>query len=167
MGIYNKKKSIQEAKKLHKKQQRELLKQGAINYIFIWLNLIIINMIAAASALPPQPSILPPPPPQFNIGNYVYSIPESSSGVDRRQAEAFYGCISELFFDQTWNYNIQSMHDGRNCLWLPEARVRSMSRSIEYWRLSHQDNMCHTIGKLYWIGFNLCIRNIEWYFAQF
>ena len=88
-------------------------------------------MIAAASALPPQPSILPPPP-QFNIGNHVYSIPDSSSGVDRRQAEAFYGCIFELKFDQTWNYNIQSMHDGPNSLWLPEARVLPMSRSIVY-----------------------------------
>ena len=89
-------------------------------------------MIDAASAPPPMPSILPPPPALFNIGNHVYSIPDSLPGVDRRQAEAFYGCISELFFDQTWNYNIHSMHDGRNSLWLPEARVLPMSRSIEY-----------------------------------
>ena len=162
-----KEKTAKEAKNLKRKRQHELLKQGAINYIFIWLNLIIINMIDAASAPLLLPSILPPPLPQFNIGNHVYSIPDSLPGVDRRQAEAFYGCISELFFDQTWNYNIQSMHDGPNSLWLPEARVLPMSRSIEYWRLSHQDNICHTIGKLYWIGFNLCIRNIEWYFAQF
>ena len=86
-------------------------------------------MLDTVSVPPPLPSIddiLP----LFNIGDRVCTIPDSSPGVDRRQAEAFYRCIFRLKFDQSWHYNIQSVHSLRNFMWLPEVRVLPMSTSI-------------------------------------
>jgi len=90
---------------------------------------MVYYILVAASVPPPLPSIddiLP----QFKIGDRVCTIPDSLPGVDRRQAEAFYGSVSEVKFDCTWYYNIKSMHFSRNTLWVPEARVLPMPTSI-------------------------------------
>ena len=90
------KKSTKQARNLKRKEQHDLANEGAINYIFAWYLFLIFNILVAALAPPNLPSIdniLP----QFKIGDYVYTIPDSSPGVDHTQAEAFYGSVFTVF----------------------------------------------------------------------
>ena len=66
----------------------------------------------------------------FKIGEVVHSIPDTAPGVHPAHSVAITGAIIELKVEGGWRYNISSIHDPRNTLWVPEHRVRLISKSI-------------------------------------
>ena len=60
----------------------------------------------------------------------MHSIPDTAPGVDPAHSVAITGAIIELKVEGGWRYNISSIHDPRNTLWVPEHRVCSISKSI-------------------------------------
>ena len=82
-----------------------------ITFLIIYIYIYTLVAALAPQILPSIDNILS----QFKIGDRVFTIPDSLPGVDRRQAEAFYGSVFEVVkFDFTWHYNIQSIHSLRN-----------------------------------------------------
>ena len=69
-------------------------------------------------------------PAVFKVGDIVQSIPVAAPGVHPRHSVAITGPIIELKSDGGWFYNISSMHHSQNTLWVPEHRVRPVSKSI-------------------------------------
>ena len=66
----------------------------------------------------------------FEVGDLVQSIPDTTPGVHPRHSVAIVGAVTELKLDGGWIYNISSMHHSQNTLWVPEHRVRPVSKSI-------------------------------------
>ena len=64
------------------------------------------------------------------MGDQVRTIADTSSGIHPNQAEAIYGTVTEVYFENIWMVKIKSIHDGRSPSLVPEARVRAISKSL-------------------------------------
>ena len=93
------------------------------------INLIHYNIIKVVADFPLQlPSAAPEA--KFELGDLVFSTPDTRPGVDPRLSVACYGKVTDLQFDGKWNVKITSQDDGRNHLSVSEARVHHQSKSI-------------------------------------
>jgi hypothetical protein len=78
---------------------------------------------------------MPPPvelfsPPLFAAGDLVQSIPDTTPGVHLSHSVAIVGSVTELKIAEGWLYHIKASNDGRNNIWVPECRLRPISKSI-------------------------------------
>ena len=92
--------------------------------------MIIFNYIYLAAAAEP-----PPPEPTYDalfaVGAQVQTDPDSTSGIHPSQAEVVYGVITMIESrGGSWWYQVRANNDGRNHPWVPETRVRPVSRSL-------------------------------------
>ena len=85
-------------------------------------------IFTAAAALPAPIELFSPA--VFKVGDIVHSIPDTAPGVDPALSVTITGAVIELKVEGGWRYNISSIHDPRNTLWVPEHRVRLISKSI-------------------------------------
>ena len=60
----------------------------------------------------------------------MQSTPDATPGVHPSQSVSVAGTVSELKLEGGWCYNISSMHHSRNSIWVPECRLRLISKSI-------------------------------------
>lgn len=81
--------------------------------------------------MPPPPPLAEPPAPRFNVGDHVYTIPETAPGVHPSQSVSFYGIVVDMTFEgASWIARLKSIHDGHHFISIPEARVLMMPKSL-------------------------------------
>ena len=67
----------------------------------------------------------------FAIDAHVITIPDTTPGVDPAQTVAICGVIMECKpSDDGWSYRVRADDTRRNIIWVPEARVRAVSKTI-------------------------------------
>ena len=66
----------------------------------------------------------------LTVGDLVQTIPDTAPGIYPCRSVAITGHIKELKSDDVWFYNISYIHHSKNTLWIPEHRVRPISKSI-------------------------------------
>ena len=88
-------------------------------------------MFLAAHDIPPPLPPVEPPAPRFKVGNHVGTIPKTAPGFHSSQSVSFYGIVVDMTFDGArWIARLKSIHDGHHLISIPEARVLTMSRSL-------------------------------------
>ena len=85
-------------------------------------------IFTAAAALPPPLELFSPA--LFAIGDLVQSTPDTTPGVHPSHSVAIVGSVTELKIAEGWLYHIRASNDGRNNIWVPECRLRPISKSI-------------------------------------
>jgi len=61
----------------------------------------------------------------------VITTPDTTPGVDPKQSVAISGVITERIATvDGWSYRVSADDTRRNIIWVPEARVRTMSTAI-------------------------------------
>ena len=61
----------------------------------------------------------------------MQALADTTPGVGYRHSVTFIGHIVEIkIVGNSWVYNVSNIHDVRSTLWVPEARVRLVSKSI-------------------------------------
>jgi hypothetical protein len=67
----------------------------------------------------------------FAIGAHVTTTPDTTPGVDPVQSVAICGVVieSEPSVDG-WSYRVRADDSRRNIIWVPEARVRAVSKAV-------------------------------------
>ena len=81
--------------------------------------------------MPPPPPLDEPPAPRFNVGDHVYTKPDTAPGVHPSQSVSFYGIVVGMTFDgASWIAKLKSTHDGHHFISIPEARVLTMPKSL-------------------------------------
>ena len=67
----------------------------------------------------------------FAIDAHVITIPDAIPGVDPAQSVAICGVIIECKPSiDGWSYRVRADDTRRNIIWVPEARVRAVSKTI-------------------------------------
>ena len=91
--------------------------------------LYVLNIFTAAAALPPPPEPLTEP--LFAVGAQVQTDPDTTPGQHPKQAEAIFGTVlaREARFG-VWSYKIRANNGGQESPWVPETRVRAVSKSL-------------------------------------
>ena len=112
-AAYDAKKAAKEAEKVRmQKKHFELRKVSPLFNISSWYTLIFLSQAA------------------FKVGDLVKNIPGTAPGVNRSNSVAVTSRIIELKCDGGWFYNISAILRTQNTLWIPEHRVRTISKSI-------------------------------------
>ena len=60
----------------------------------------------------------------------MQSTPDTTPGVHPSQSVSVAGTVSEIKLEGGWFYKINSIHHSRNSIWVPEYRLRLISKSI-------------------------------------
>ena len=93
------------------------------------IKLYLLNFFIAAAALSPTPE--PQTEPLFAVGDQVQTDPDTTPGIHSSQSEVVFGVISKLELrDGIWRYEVRANNDARRCPWVPETRVRAVSKSL-------------------------------------
>ena len=67
----------------------------------------------------------------FAIGAHVTTTPDTTPGVDPVQSVAICGVVIECKPSvDGWSYRVRADDTRRNIIWVPEARVRAVSKAV-------------------------------------
>ena len=69
----------------------------------------------------------------FKVGDFVQTIADTTPGIHRLDSVSIYGHIAELEVslpEKSWRYRVESIHEKRNNPWVPEARIRLASSTL-------------------------------------
>ena len=100
--------------------------------VLFFIKLITSSFIKVSLNFSLQPPSTPSAPPESKIelGDLVFTTPDTRPGVDPRLSVACYGKVTDLQFDGKWNVKITSQDDGRNHVSVSENCVHHQSKSI-------------------------------------
>ena len=91
--------------------------------------LYLLNICSANAALPAPLELFVEA--LFAIDARVITIPDTIPGVDPAQSVAVCGVIMECnAYVDGWSYRVKADDTRRNIIWVPEARVRAVSKTI-------------------------------------
>ena len=85
---------------------------------------------------------------RFKIDDLVNSIPDTTPGCHPSQSVALYGSVVALKFDKELMVQIKSSYEGRNQIWVPEARVRLTSNSMQE-RIYMYIHRCYLLSRVF------------------
>ena len=69
----------------------------------------------------------------FEIGDFVQTIADTTPGIYSLYSVSIYGHIAKLeasMPENSWRYRVKSIHEKRNHPWIPEARIRLASSTL-------------------------------------
>jgi hypothetical protein len=91
--------------------------------------LYLLNICSAKAALPAPLELFVEA--LFAIDARVITTPDTTPGVDPAQSVAISGVIMECKASvDGWSYRVRADDTRRNIIWVPEARVRAVSKTI-------------------------------------
>jgi hypothetical protein len=91
--------------------------------------LYLLNTCSALAALPAPLELFVEA--LFAVDAHVITTPDATPGVDPKQSIAISGVIAERIATvDGWSYRVRADDTRRNIIWVPETRVRTMSKAI-------------------------------------
>ena len=91
--------------------------------------LYLLNTCSALAALPAPLELFVEA--LFAVFAHVITTPDTTPGVDPKQSVAISGVITERIATvDGWSYRVRADDTRRNLIWVPEARVRAVSKAV-------------------------------------